>query len=699
MVWGLFKGDGMDRRMSFWVLLLTCLATTSATGDRLVERIAISVDRTDRHQTILGWGADQSPTGEQMSTMLEPYPARLFDQLYDDAVDVFGFNSVRVLSHHHPPDRLWEPVNDNNDPLTEDRTRFNVAWLDLVAQRDLLPLKRKVEANGERFHIYLSMGNFGANGTPAWLQDNLAEWAEYLFTAVKYLKEQYAIEVDSVAVINEPQFAASTYAGPAFVAPIVKALGARLVQAGYATRIQFPESFDARMAWELQIAPLRNDNDFWSHVGLITYHKYGVDDPYRASILALANAKGIPVGQTEQDGLLATVQGLYDDLVIGGVSRWGASFTMVGFGAEPDRTALYSVDADGHSFTRHERFWSFRQIMKYVRPGAVRIGASSTTPNVRALAFERQNETTAILISGAVPSTAEIYGLAPGLYGVSRSIHGSESQELAPRTVSSGQAFTMELPANTVLTVYPRSAANRPPLVTGWKSAARHLNRWAGETRTTLSASATDPEGDTLTFAWRVLSAPQGAAVVFAVPQGPSTAVSGLTVPGEYVFGVDVSDGPHTVTREVFLRSHAVNAAPVIHSMHYRLPDVIVLPASTTELRSGVVDIDGNAVNVTWSVISQPGGANVTLATPNLIRSEARGLTVAGDYVFRLTARDGTNTTFKDMSVEVYPPTPSRVITPPQLSARSAASSSRTTRSPAAPSTIGRSDREIQSAK
>jgi len=133
--------------------------------------------------------------------------------------------------------------------------------------------------------------------------------------------------------------------------------------------------------------------------------------------------------------------------------------------------------------------------------------------------------------------------------------------------------------------------------------------------------------------------------------------------------------------------------------MHYRLPDVIVLPASTTELRSGVVDIDGNAVNVTWSVISQPGGANVTLATPNLIRSEARGLTVAGDYVFRLTARDGTNTTFKDMSVEVYPPTPSRVITPPQLSARSAASSSRTTRSPAAPSTIGRSDREIQSAK
>ncbi len=40
-----------------------------------------------------------------------------------------------------------------------------------------------------------------------------------------------------------------------------------------------------------------------------------MDDPYRASILELAKARGIPVGQTEQDGLLATVQGLYDDLL------------------------------------------------------------------------------------------------------------------------------------------------------------------------------------------------------------------------------------------------------------------------------------------------------------------------------------------------------------------------------------------------
>ena len=320
----------MARRSSFWILLLMCVAGTSATGDRLVERVVITVDRSDRHQTILGWGADQSPTGEQMSTMLDPYPVKLFDQLYDDAVDVFGFNSLRILSHHHPPDRLWEPVNDNADPLVADPAGFNFAWLDLVAQRDLLPLKRRVEANGERFHIYLSMGNFGPNGTPAWLQNSPAEWAEYLFTAVKYLKEQHAIDVASVAVINEPQFAASTYANAAFIAPIVKALGERMTQAGYATRIQFPEAFDPRMAWQLQIAPLRNDNDFWRHVGMITYHKYGVDDPYRASILELAQARGIPVGQTEQDGLLATVQGLYDDLVIGGVSRWGASFTMVG---------------------------------------------------------------------------------------------------------------------------------------------------------------------------------------------------------------------------------------------------------------------------------------------------------------------------------------------------------------------------------
>jgi hypothetical protein len=233
---------------------------------------------------------------------------------------------------------------------------------------------------------------------------------------------------------------------------------------------------------------------------------------------------------------------------------------------------------------------------------------------------------------------------------------------MAPRTVASGQALTVELPANTVLTVYPRTAANLSPVVTNWKSSLRFLKGWAGETRTTLSASATDPDGDTLTFVWRTLTAPQGAAVTFAGPQGASTSVSGLTVPGEYVFAVDVSDGPHKVTREVFLRSHAVNAAPIIHSVHQREPDVITWPASSTGLRSGVVDIDGNSTTVTWSVISQPGGANVVIATPNKVGSAVSGLTAIGDYVFRVTARDGVNTTFKDLSVKVYPPGPTLII-------------------------------------
>jgi len=65
---------------------------------------------------------------------------------------------------------------------------------------------------------------------------------------------------------------------------------------------------------------------------------------------------------------------------------------------------------------------------------------------------------------------------------------------------------------------------------------------------TLLRAGAWDIENDPVSFRWSVASQPQGASVVLETPAEAGCKVTGMTVPGQYVFGLEVRDALHTVT-------------------------------------------------------------------------------------------------------------------------------------------------------
>ncbi|MDQ6480543.1 PKD domain-containing protein [Dyadobacter sp. LHD-138] len=63
-----------------------------------------------------------------------------------------------------------------------------------------------------------------------------------------------------------------------------------------------------------------------------------------------------------------------------------------------------------------------------------------------------------------------------------------------------------------------------------------------------------------------------------------------------------------------------------------------------------------NASTLTWSVVSQPAGASVTIANPHSFNASTGISTVIGTYVFRLTVQCGDNiVTNNDVSVTVNP--------------------------------------------
>jgi len=226
---------------------------------------------------------------------------------------------------------------------------------------------------------------------------------------------------------------------------------------------------------------------------------------------------------------------LYDDLTIGGVSYW----SIYGLGGPGPGGQNFWFRPDDTSFRRGKQFWNFRQVMHYVRPGAVRIAADCSEPALRSLAFSHNGRITAILINTRPPAATRsvtIRGLPPGNYGVCRCVNSRSYEDLGLKTVAADGRLTVQVPGNTVLTIYPHPGGNLPPVVVNWEARPTFLKR--PTSRITLSAAARDPELDQLSLLWKVTRQPQGAATRIANPHSGTTGAEGLTVAGQYVFTV-----------------------------------------------------------------------------------------------------------------------------------------------------------------
>ncbi len=612
---------------------LALAIVTCGTGGKAV--VTVSIDPDVHYQTILGWGA---------TTPWTKVPHALRDQILDEGVNDLGLTRLRVEgpSGNRSNDRRWEWLNDNGDPDDTDWTAFNTAKLDERVSEWVVPFKQRVEANGEPFDAYVSPSFFdgGSSGSaPAWLLHSPGEYAEYATAFVLRLKNTHNITANYYCICNEAGNN-NSFSAPV-VARMIKAMGPKLEALGLPTKIEFPECVSARASWNY-IQSVQNDDELWRYVGVVSYHLYGTNDPYRSYIRDFAASKGLPTAQTEYMGL--KMDHLYDDLTLGGVSYW----EVYGQGQ------WIVSNHDGTSFKRSSQYWNFRQVIHYVRPGAVRIAAASDDANLRTLAFVKSGNATVVLINGSGARSVNVRALPSGTYGVCQSVNTGTYRELGLRTVGNKSGLlTASLPSNTVMTIYPHPGTNQPPTVTDWRASPSYLTLPASGT--TLSASATDPELDSISYFWSVAKQPSGADVVLATPHSASTSAAGLTVAGQYIFTVAASDPKNAVTRHVLFNVHAENEPPVPLDVHNRIPVIVTLPASSTQLRGGAWDLEGDPLAYRWSVLSQPPGEKASLVNAATTNCTASNMSVAGDYIFRFEASDPTHTVSEELMVTVYP--------------------------------------------
>ncbi|HVZ38851.1 MAG TPA: hypothetical protein VHI13_06215 [Candidatus Kapabacteria bacterium] len=602
----------------------------------VTAQVTVSLDPAVRFQTIEGWGHGSGNLAAGWAAV-DSVDYQYIDYLTDD----WGLTGTRITE---VGPRLDGSGGDNGDCDSIDWTKFEpgpAKSFDYMAY-----FRNRVLAEGYRPSFYSSPGyaSLAAFQKP-WILNHPGERAQQIVANALYWKEHYGVEMNYAVIINEP----TGNWTPKVLADDIEALGPRLAANGLGTRIQFPEAVAPKTSWDY-ITAVQADSGMWPYVGRLSYHNYGTADPYRSQIREFGASIGIPTAQTEMDP--NNIDNLFDDLLRGGVTYWEVAFSS---------SNTVNPNPGYTSFTPTRYYFRLRQVLHYVRPGAVRIGAQSSDTTVRVLAFVKGGAATSVIYNTS-PATKSVtlHGVPSGRYGLSQAANSVIAfQELGVRTVADS-GTTLSVPSGVVATLYPYAGPNLPPTIMTWGSTPGVVEPPA--TTSSLSVTANDPERDPLTYRWSVVRTPAGANVALATPDAATTTVSGLTAAGTYVFNVEVRDGINTTSKQAYLVRYESNQPPVLGYTGFRLAapygvvlDLpradgvplhtnIALPTSSGVLQANISDLENDTLTAQWTVVSQPPTASVALSGTISIyasfRSNITNMTVPGDYVFQIAVSD-----------------------------------------------------------
>ena len=354
----------------------------------------VTLDPAQRFQTIEGFGTTQRLFDDPHTTeTIDPSTRRaaaippaseqtkILDALYRD----LGLTRVRF----HPEG--VEPVNDNGDPNSTDLSKFNLGWKaadgHIDAVRSLLPRGvRTFYSSPVTVEPWMNEGN----------PDEYVEWA---LVQLRHWKQR-GLEMPYFSIMNEPGFygGVTTWSG-VWLRDVVKRLGARLAAEGIRTKLVVPDDVSPDKAYpRLQV--ILADPQARQYVGAVAYHLYGRG--YEREITQLAKQYGIPIWMSEYSTpgwseWAALTHELLTEFDVSAVDY------MWGYFGDWDRSQLVRLRVNGTSYAGYEltrHYYAMGQYSRYVRPGAVRIAATSSDPELKVAAFLNGENPVVVVVNG-----------------------------------------------------------------------------------------------------------------------------------------------------------------------------------------------------------------------------------------------------------------------------------------------------------
>ena len=418
----------------------------------------VRIDAAKRYQTITGWEA----TLDLSDTPARPGWGAFRTELLDRAVSEMGITRVRLevragaetrsgeparfiaggMTYKQYKPGYYRPTNDNDDPHKIDWSGFDFSEMDWHVEHSLLPLKRRLEARGQRLFVNLLYVAFRRE--PYLHQQKPEEYAEFILAATLHLKNKWGITPDIWEAVLEPENARVKGPwSPPHLAESIAAASRRLKAAGFRPAFSAPSVANAKNALPYLQVILRNA-EAASVLREVSYHRYGGGKPRNIQAIAReAGRHGLDTAMLEWWNGRADARVLIEDLTLGNVSAWQGN-ALSGHFAPYQRGQLRLKPINRVR----------RLIYANVPPGSVRIGASTKARDLRVVAFVLPGGGQAVFVHAPRKSTVTLRGLKPGRAHLSFEGEGkgrARSIEREPVSISANGKIPVTVPGTGLL--------------------------------------------------------------------------------------------------------------------------------------------------------------------------------------------------------------------------------------------------------
>ncbi|HEX6062737.1 MAG TPA: hypothetical protein VFZ04_00895, partial [Longimicrobiales bacterium] len=334
-----------------------------------------------------------------------------------------------------------------------DPAGFHFSQLDFVMENLVLPLKQRIEARGEKLFLnanYVAFMRLCPPGTP-YYHNTPEEYAEFVIASYQHIQRKYGITFDAWEIILEPDnthFWRGRQIGEAMVAT-----ARRLEQHGIQPRFIAPSTTRAANA-PAYFEGMRQVPGALEHLDELSYHRYrGYAQRDIAAIGRLGAQHKVRTAMLEHIG--SGHEHLHQDLKLANVSAW-QQFALA-YPQKRDDGAQYYLIRNPRSpkpYVELSQTGKFlRQYFRYVRPGALRVGAETTDTAADPLAFTGPADQAAVVLKTDRGMSIRVTGLRPGTYGVryttDRKVHMA-----APDVRTTGGPVDVRIPDRGVLTLF-----------------------------------------------------------------------------------------------------------------------------------------------------------------------------------------------------------------------------------------------------
>lgn len=444
----------MQRRFHL-IVAMTLVFTSSVNA----ANVTVNVDYTNTRQTVEGFGASATWVANDLDAFSPAKQAQILELLYDTSKPGAGLSWVRVgsfLCDYNPSPGVFD-------------------WNFWGIQSGMRWLQRVNASYGVNKYVVSTWS------PPGWMKDNNSctngghvrsqfypNLAALKIQWLQNAKAQLGFEAQVESVQNEPDHRAGydscEWTTTEMNTFVVNHLKPALNSSGLISKLMAPEaSFYSNFdnAWGF---PLLNDANMRAAVNIVATHGYGRTDKFELPCNSCAQYNK-PIWQTEDSNLDGRYSGTIDEgltwstdifkaLNSGRFSAWFYWWVMT---LQNDNQGLLNVNPSTDSVVVPKRLYVVGQFSRFIRPGSVMLGSTSSDTTLQVTAVRPTTGNVAIVLANTGKTshtvTVNLTGTNPPASVTPHRTSASENQApLSPINISAG-AFTITIPAKSIVTV------------------------------------------------------------------------------------------------------------------------------------------------------------------------------------------------------------------------------------------------------